>query len=114
MADGQDSRFAQRIVEISGEIDRVLVDICQQIKRWRGDAGFGVAHGRRWIAVHRAEVALPIHQHRAHGEILRQACHGFINSRVAVGVVFAQHFAYDTGGLLVGAVGADTHVIHGV
>jgi hypothetical protein len=31
-----------------------------------------------------------------------------------VGVVFAQHFANDTGAFAVGGVGADTHVVHGV
>ena len=114
MADGQDGRFAQRIVEIGDEIDCVLVDVRQQIEGGRGDTRFGVAHGSRRVAVHRAEVALTVHQHGAHGEILRQARHRFVDRRVAVGVVLAQHFADDTGGFLVGAVGADAHVIHGI
>ncbi len=38
-----------------------------------GQARFGVPHGRRRIAVHRAEVSLPVDQRVAHVEILRQA-----------------------------------------
>ena len=111
---GQHGRLVERVVEVAGEIDRVLVDIGQHVQRGSGQAGFGVAHGRRRIAIHRAEVALSIHQHGAHGEILRHARHGFVHRRVAVRVILAQHLADDTGGFLVGRVGAHAHVVHGV
>src|SRR2546428_9456636 len=38
-----------------------------------GQAHLGVAHCRRGIAVHRAEVALSVDQRVAHAEVLRQA-----------------------------------------
>jgi len=34
-------------------------------------------------------------------KILRHARHGFVNGRVAVRVVFTQHFAHDTRGFFV-------------
>src|SRR2546428_80042 len=54
----QDARLAQRAVEVGREVDRVLVDVGQQLLSDRGEARLGVAHGRRRIAVDRAEVAL--------------------------------------------------------
>ena len=52
-----------RAVVVGLEIDRVLVDVgraapCAALAR----RDFGVAHGRRRIAVHRAEIALPVDQ----------------------------------------------------
>ncbi len=80
----------------------------------RGQAGFGVAHGRRGVAVDRAEVALAVDQRVAHREILRHARHGVVDRHVAVRVVLAEHFADDAGRFLVGGVGADAHVVHGI
>ncbi len=62
-----------------------------------GHAGFGVAHGGGGVAVNGAEVALAIDQRVAHGEVLGHADHGVVDGLVAVGMVFAQHFADDTG-----------------
>ena len=111
---GQDERFAQGAVEVVGEVDRVLADVGQQVQGGRRQAGFGVAHGSRRVAIHRAEVALPVDEQGAHGEILRHACHGFVDGGIAVRVVLAEHLADDAGGLAVGAVDADAHVVHGV
>ena len=55
------------------EIDRVLVDAVEQRRRDRGQARFGVAHGRGVIAVDIAEIALAVDQRIALREILRQA-----------------------------------------
>ena len=68
----------------------------------RGETRLGVAHGGRRIAIDRAEVALSIHEHGAHGEILRHARHGFVDGRVAMRMVLAEHLADDACGLLVG------------
>ena len=46
------------------EIDGFLVDVGEQLVGDLGQAHFGVAHRRRRIAVDRAEVALPVDQHR--------------------------------------------------
>ena len=37
-----------------------------------------------------------------------------IDGRIAVGMVFTQHFTDDTGRFLVRRVGADAHIVHGV
>ena len=75
-------------------------------------ARFGVTHGRRRIAIHRAEVALPIHQRVAHVEALRHAHERVINRRVAVGMKFAEDFAGDLGALAVGLGGGQAHFVH--
>ena len=57
------------------------------------EPAFGVAHGRRRIAVDRAEIALPVDQLQAHGEILRHAHQRVVDRLVAVRVIFAHHVA---------------------
>src|SRR3546814_9627007 len=71
-----DLRLRGGLVVVVLKIDGVLVDVLQQ-----GVAGgtrqprLGVAHGRRRIAVHGAEVALAVDQRQAHGEVLRSEEH---------------------------------------
>ena len=111
---GQDERLGQGAIEVVTEIDGVFVNIGQHMAGGGVQAGLGITHGGRRIAVDAAEVALPIHQQAAHGEILRHARHGLVNGGVAVGVVFTQHFTDDAGGFFVIRVGAQTHIVHGV
>ena len=59
---GQNRRFFLLAVVVVLKIDRVLVDVGQQIGRGLVHAHFSIAHRRRVIAVHRAEVALTIKQ----------------------------------------------------
>ena len=59
----------------------------------------GVPVGRRGVAVHRAEVAVAVHQRIAHGEVLRQAHQGVVNRSVAVRMVAAQHVAHAGGAI---------------
>ena len=54
----QDGWLSQRVVEVWGEIDGVLVDIRQQFLCDGGQTGFGVPHGCRRVAVDAAEVTL--------------------------------------------------------
>ena len=108
----QNARLCERIVEIGGEVNGVLIEIEENIERGGGQARFGITHRSRRVAIHGTEVALSIHEQGAHGKILRHACHGFIDRRVAVRVIFTEHFTHDTGGFFVGRVGADAHVVH--
>ena len=110
----QNSGLLQGIVKVGGEIHRVFLNIGQHVLRELGQAGLGVAHGGRGVAVHAAEVALPVHQQVAHGEILGHARHGVVHRHVAVGVVLTQHFTDNTSGLLVRRAGAQAHVVHGI
>ena len=87
----QDARLAAGRVVVVLEIDRVLVDILEQLVRHLGQARFGVAHRRRRIAVDRAEIALPVDQRHAQRPVLRHAHQGIVDRGVAVRVVFAHH-----------------------
>jgi hypothetical protein len=54
-----------------------------------GHPDFGVPHGGGGIAVDAAEVALPVDQRVAHGEVLRHADDGVVDRAVAVRVILA-------------------------
>ena len=73
---------------------------------------FGVAHGRRRIAVDRAEVALPVDERQAHGEILRHAHQRVVDRLVAVRMVFAHHVADHARRLHVFLVGRVPVLVH--
>ncbi len=77
-------------------------------------AHFGVTHGGRRIAVHRAEVALAVDEHVAHRERLRHAHHRVVHRGVAVRVVLADDVADDARGFLVGLVPVVAELAHGV
>ncbi len=89
----QHHRLVLVAVIIGLEVDGVLVDVVKQRHRGLGQPAFGVAHGRRRIAVDRAEIALPVDQLQAHGEILRHAHQRVVDRLVAVRVIFAHHVA---------------------
>ena len=80
----QDRRLVLGLVVVGYEVDRFLVDVGQQLVREPRHAHFGVAHGRRRIAVHRAEVALAVDQQVAHRERLRHAHDGVVDRHIAV------------------------------
>ena len=111
---GQHRRFAQGAVEVFGPVDGILFQIAQDQITDSGEAGFGVAHGRRVVAVNGAKVALAVHQGIAHTEVLGQTYHRIVDSRVAVGMILAQHFADDTRALFVGGVGVQAQIVHGI
>jgi hypothetical protein len=94
------------------EIDGVLVDIVDQRLRDLGQAGFGVTHRGRRIAVDRAEIALPVDQRHAHGEILRHADHRVVDRLVAVRMVFTDHVADGARRLVVGLVPLEPVLVH--
>ena len=89
----QHHRLALVAVIVGLEIDGVLVDVVEQRHRRLRQPALGVAHGRRRIAVDRAEIALPVDQLQAHGEILRHAHQRVVDRLVAVRVIFAHHVA---------------------
>ena len=105
---GLDSPF----IEIGPEIDGLFVEIFQQRGVDAREPRFGVPIGRRRIAVHRAEISLPIHQRIAQREILRHANQRVIHRRVAVRMVIAQHFADDARAFAIGAVERQPHLRH--
>ena len=102
-------------IEVVGEINGLGLDVLQEAVGGEGlQPRFGVSHGRRRVVVHRAEVAVPIDQGHRHGEVLGHAHQGVVHSGVAVGVIFAEHFAHHTGALAVRPVAGEAQLVHRV
>jgi hypothetical protein len=111
-ARGQDRRLLLLAVVIVLEIDRVLVDIGQHVGGGRRHPHLGVAHGRRVIAVHGAEIALAVQKRQRHGEVLRHAHQRVVDRAVAMGVVLAHHVAHGPRRLAVGLVVGVPGLVH--
>ena len=97
----QHGRLHPGAVVVLDEVDRVLVDVGEDLRRDGGHARLGVAHGRGRVAVDRAEVALAVDERVAQREVLRHAHEGVVDRLVAVGVVLAHHVADDRGALAI-------------
>ena len=83
-------------VVVGAEVYGFFVDVGQQFVGDARHADFGITHGCGVVAVYRAEVALAVYQHIAHGEVLRHAHDGVVYGDVAVRVVFTNHIADNT------------------
>ena len=112
MLRGQDDRLLLAFIEVGNEIDGFLFDVREHFLGDFRKARFGVTHGRRRIAIDRAEVALAVDERVAHVEILRQAHERVIDGRVAVRMEFAEDFADDLGALAVGLGGGEAQLVH--
>ena len=110
----QHHRLAVVLVVVGAEVDRVLIDVLDQGVGRTVEPRLGVAHGRRPVAVHGAEVALAVDQGQAHRKRLRHAHHGVVNGRVPVRVVLAHHLADDARRLAVRAVRVIAALVHGI
>ncbi len=110
----QDGRLHARAVVVLDEVDGVLVDVGQDLGGDGRHARLGVAHGRRRVAVHGAEVALSIDEREAQREVLRKAHQGVVDGLVAVGMVLAHDVADDGGALAIGGRGGEAHLAHRV
>ena len=96
------------------EVDGVLVDAPQHQLGDRRHARFRVAHGRGVIAVDVAEIALPVHERIADGEILRETYERVVDRLVAVRMEIPHHLADHLGGLLVATGRQEPHLAHRV
>ena len=97
---------------IRREIDRILVEIVEQRESDAVEPAFGVAVGRRRIAVDRTEIALPVDQRQPHREGLRHSHQRVVDREIAVRVIFAHRIADDAGRFLVGFVGGEAVFVH--
>ena len=109
---GKDLGFLLALVIVGLEVDRVLVDIVQQQHRGLGEAHFRVPHRRGIIAVHRAEIALPVDQRQPHGKGLRHPHHGVVDRAVAMRMVFTHDVTDDAGGFAIGPVRGVAGLMH--
>jgi hypothetical protein len=98
-------------VVVGPEVDGALVDLFQQLHGHLGQPGLGVAHRRRPVAVEAAEVAVPLDQRVAQGEVLSHAHQGVVGGRVAVRVVLAQHLTDHRRALAEARVGVQVQVV---
>ena len=94
-ASRQDRRLHPGAVVVLDEVDRVLVDVGEDLGGDRGHARLGVAHRGRRVAIDRAVVALAVDERVAQGEVLRHAHEGVVDRLIAVRVVLAHHIADD-------------------
>ena len=108
----QHRRLFQRLIVVRDELHRLLVDVLQHELRDLRHAHLGIAHRGRRIAVDRAEVAVPVREHIAHGEILRHAHDRVIDRAVAVRMILTENLADDTRRLLVGLRRAHARLLH--
>ena len=109
----QHDRLLRRAVEVGLEVDRVLVDVGQQVGRQRREPTLGVAVGRRQVVrVGRAEVAVLVDQYVAYREVLPHPDQREVHRLITVWVVLAEHVADDGGALLVGAVRPQSTLVH--
>ena len=111
---GQHHRLAGRAVEVGHEVDRLAVDVAQQLLGDAREAALGVAVGGRRVAVDRAEVALPVDQRVAEREVLDHAHERVVDRAVAVRVVVLEHLADHARALGVGARGDQALLLHRV
>ena len=109
----QDRRFGLLLVVVGDEVDRFLVEIGEQFVRDLRHAHFGIAHGRRRVAVDRTEVALAVDQHVAQRERLRHAHDRVVDGGIAVRVILTDDVADDARGFLVGLVPVVAKFAHG-
>ena len=99
---------------IVAEIDGILVDAFEQQPRDIGHARFGVAIGGSRVAIDIAEIALPVDQRIARGEILREAHQRIVDRLVAVRMERAHHVADDLRAFLEGRAGIEPQNLHAV
>ncbi|MPM56764.1 hypothetical protein SDC9_103578 [bioreactor metagenome] len=110
----QHGRLHERFVKVWHEVDGVLVDIRHHLARHLRQPRFGIAHRRRAVSVHTAEVAVAFYKHIARREILRKANHRVIDRGIAMRVIFAQAVADDTRALAEGFIRLQSQLVHRV
>ncbi len=108
----QHRRLFPALVVVGRPVDRLGVDVAQHLGGDAGQAAFGVAHGGRGVAVDGAEVAVPVDQEIADGEVLGHPHQGVVDGLVAVGVEITHDIPDDAGALAVGPVGLHAGVVH--
>ena len=111
-------RHDDRLFRVAGVIvapvDRVFVDALHQEARDIGHARFGVAVGGGVVAVDVAEIALPLDQRIARGEVLRETHQRLVDRLVAVRMERAHHVADDLRAFLEGRAGVEPEDVHAV
>ena len=101
-------------VVIRAEVDGVLVDAVEELRRDLGEPRLGVAVGGGVIAVDIAEIALAVDQRIADGEVLREAGKRVVDRLIAVGMEVAHGVADDLRAFAKLALRLEPELAHGV
>ena len=110
----QHYRFGFRPVVVRTVVHRILLDLGEQLIGDAREAAFGVAHGRRGVAVERSKIAGTIDQRVSQRKGLRHPDERFVNRGVAVRMKAAHHVADDLCALAVLGVGGEPLLPHRV
>ncbi len=110
----QHRRLQQAVVVVRLEVDRVLVEVVEQVLRDLREPRLGVAFGRGRVAVDGAEVALAVDERHAQRELLRHAHERVVDGEVAVRMEVAHRVAHDFGRLHVLLVPVEPKALHRV
>ena len=106
--------LVERIVKVAVHVDRFLLQILHHGLAHLCEPGFGVTHGGGGVAVHRTEVTLSVDQGVAHVPGLGHTDQCPVHRAVAVGVIFTEHVAHNTGRLTGRFVVGDAQSHHAV
>jgi hypothetical protein len=98
---GKNRGFPVRFIVGRDEVDRLSIDVVEELRGDAREPRFSVSVRRCGVAVDGSEVALPVDERVAHAEELRHADERVVHARITVGVVFAEHLADDVCALLV-------------
>ena len=110
---GQDRGLGQTAVEIGPHVDRVTVDVVQQVDRDRRQPHLGVTVRGRRVAVDRAEVSLTVDEWVAEREILHHPHDRVVDGAVAMRVIPTEDIAHDRSALLVRPPRLQSFLAHG-
>src|SRR3989338_2200079 len=94
---GHNCRFGPSAIIVWPKINSVLVYITEKFGRKTRHFGFGITHGRGWIAVYVAKIALTIDQGISHGEILGHPYHRLVYSGISMRMIATEDISDDHG-----------------
>ena len=109
---GQNHGLGERAVVVFPEIHRIFRQAFQKRLGDNGHPRLCVSARGGIVAVDISKIALTIHQRIAHVEILRQAGHGIIDRRIAMGMIIAHHIAGNLRRFAKSAVGSQLQFAH--
>ncbi len=110
---GEHRRFGPPFVVGRQEIDRVQVQVVQNLSGGGRHAGLGISHGRRRQAGNGTEVPLLVDQHVPHVPFLGHADQRGVDHAFAVRMVVAAGVARDLGTFDPRGAGGEIEVVHG-
>ena len=100
------------LIKIRDKINRILGDIRKHFHGYFRKPCLGISHGRRSVAVNRAEISMSVHKHISHGPVLCHINQCPVNGAVAVRMIFTHRITDDTRTFSVGLVGPVIQLDH--